>query len=227
MINEIKDETAFFNEVKQQLYVAAVCDTLDELGFRNQAMHHRLRPLLPNIKTCGFIGRAKTIEWIETDEIVADNPYGMEIEAIDSLKKGDVVVHSTDRGGTNAPWGELMSTIAKQKGVAGCVCDSQVRDCIKIIEMNFPVYYVGIRPLDSKGRGLVVRYDVPVKCGDVLVNPGDLVYADFDGIVVVPQSVEGKVFQMAKEKVNSENHSRRELLEGRSLREVYDKYQSL
>ncbi|MEP6514393.1 MAG: hypothetical protein ABJA79_11015, partial [Parafilimonas sp.] len=77
MINEIKDETAFFNEVKQQLYVAAVCDTLDELGFRNQAMHHRLRPLLPDIKNCGFIGRAKTLEWIETDEFIADNPYGM------------------------------------------------------------------------------------------------------------------------------------------------------
>ena len=190
-------------------------------------MHQRLRPLLPDIKSCGFIGRAKTFEWIETDEIVADNPYGMEIEAMDSLKEGDVVVHSTDYNGTNAPWGELMSTIAKRKGVAGCVCDSQVRDCIKIIDMNFPVYYAGIRPLDSKGRGLVVRYDVPVKCGDVLVNPGDLVYADFDGIVVIPQSIEKKVFEMAREKVNSENHSRRELLEGRSLREVYDKYQSL
>ena len=227
MIKETMDETAFFNEVKQQLYVAAICDILDELGFRNQAMHQRLRPLLPDIKSCGFIGRAKTFEWIETDEIVADNPYGMEIEAIDSLKKGDVVIHSTDHSGTNAPWGELMSTIAKQKKVAGCVCDSQIRDCIKIIEMNFPVYYAGIRPLDSKGRGLVVRYDVPVKCGDVLVNSGDLVYADFDGIVVIPQSVEKKVFEMALEKVNSENLSRSELLQGHSFREVYDKYKSL
>ena len=210
MMNESNDDTNFFNEVKEQLYVAAVCDILDELGYRNQAMHHRLRPLLPDIKSCGFIGRAKTLEWIETDEIVADNPYGMEIEAIDSLKKGDVVVHSTDYNGTNAPWGELMSTIAKRKGVVGCVCDSQIRDCIKIIEMDFPVYYSGIRPLDSKGRGLVVRYDVPVKCGDVLVNPGDLIYADFDGIVVIPQPVEKKVFDMAREKVNSESLSRRE-----------------
>ena len=223
----MKDETDFFNEIKENLYVAVVCDILDELGYRNQAMHQRLRPLLPDIKNCGFIGRAKTIEWIETDEILEDNPYGLEIDAMDSLNKGEVVIHSTDHNGTNAPWGELMSTIAKHKGVAGCVCDSQVRDCIKIIEMNFPVYYTGIRPLDSKGRALVVAYDVPVKCGDVLVNPGDLVYADFDGIVVIPQSIEKKVLQLAREKVNSENHSRRELLEGKSLREVYDKYQSL
>lgn len=146
---------------------------------------------------------------------------------MDSLKAGDVAIHSTDYGGTNAPWGELMSTIAKRNGVVGCVCDSQIRDCVKIMKMEFPVYYTGIRPLDSKGRAIVKAYDVPVKCGEVLVNTGDIVFADFDGIVVVPQSVESEVFQKAKEKVNKENLSRNELLSGKSLREVYDKYQAL
>jgi len=213
--------------IRAHLYVAAVCDILDDLGFRKQAMHQRLRPLLPDMRNCGFIGRAKTILWEETDRVDEDNPYGLEIEAIDSLKAGEVVVHSTDHNGTNAPWGELMSTISKYKGVSGCVCDSQVRDCIKIIEMNFPVYCAGIRPLDSKGRGVVVDYDVPVMCGDVMVNPGDLVYADFDGIVVIPANIEKEVVQRAKEKVNAENLSRRELLEGKSLMEVYNKYKSL
>jgi len=117
--------------------------------------------------------------------------------------------------------------MAKRKRVAGCVCDSQIRDCIKIIEMDFPVYYAGIRPLDSKGRGRVVAYDVPVMCGDVLVNPGDLVFADFDGIVVIPQLIENEVIEKAKEKVGAENLSRAELLDGKSLREVYDKYRVL
>ena len=216
-----------FSFAREHLYVASVCDILDELGYRNQAMHQRLRPLLPNMYECGFIGRARTFSWMETNEIPEENPYGLEIEAMDSLTEGDVVVHSTDHNGTNAPWGELMSTIAKKKGVAGCVCDSQVRDCIKIVEMQFPVFYTGIRPLDSKGRGMVTGYDVPILCGGVWVYPGDLVYADFDGIVVVPQSVEKKVFTLAKEKVHSENLSRGELLAGKSLREVYDKYKSL
>ena len=220
-------DSDLFDFIKQHLYVAAVCDILDDMGYRNQAMHQRLRPLLPDIKNCGFIGRARTFDWIETDVIIDDNPYGLEIEAMDSLNSGDVVVHSTDSNGTNAPWGELMSTIAKRKGVTGCVCDSQVRDCIKIIEMNFPVYFAGIRPLDSKGRGLVIAYDVPVQCGEVLVTPGDLVYADFDGIVVVPKAIENEVIGKAKEKVYDENLSRKELLEGRSLREVYDKYKTL
>ena len=126
--------------------------------------------------------------------------------------------------GTNAPWGELMSTLAKRKGVAGCVCDSQIRDCVKIIDMGFPVYAAGIRPLDSMGRGLVVDYDVPVRCGDVMVHPGDLVFADYDGIVVIPQTVETEVLRLAQEKIGKESLSRQALLEGKSLREVYDTY---
>ena len=190
-------------------------------------MHQRLRPLLADPENCGFIGRARTFRWMETDSIAEDNPYGLEIEAMDSLKNHDVAVHSTDYAGTNAPWGELMSTIAKRNGAAGCVCDSQIRDCVKIMKMGFPVYYSGIRPLDSKGRAIVQAYDVPIRCGEVLVNPGDIVYADFDGIVVVPKSVELDVFQKANEKVNKENLSRKELLSGKSLQEVYNKYHAL
>lgn len=215
-----------FNFISNHLYVAAVCDILDELGFRNQAMHQRIRPLLPGMDHCGFIGRARTFRWMDTDHI-AENPYEKEIEAMDSLKEGEVVIHSTDHSGTNAPWGELMSTVAKRNGVAGCVCDSQIRDCKKIIEMNFPVYYAGIRPLDSKGRAVVIQYDVPVRCGDVLVHPGELVFADFDGVVVIPREAEGTVFEKAKMKVKNENLSRKELLEGKSLREVYEKYKAL
>jgi len=213
-----------FAFVRQNLYVAAVCDILDELGYRHQAMHQRLRPLLPDRKDCGFVGRAKTIRWMETDHVHEDDPYGLEIEAMDSLEAGDVVVHSTDYSGTNAPWGELMTTVARRNGAAGCVCDSQIRDCVKIIEMGFPVYYTGIRPLDSKGRGIVAEYDVPVRCGEVLVQPGSLIFADFDGIVVVPREVEEAVLLSAQEKVQKENLSRKELQEGKTLREVYDKY---
>jgi len=224
---EFQNDTELFGFIKQNLYVAAVCDILDELGFRNQAMHQRLRPLLADPENCGFIGRARTFRWMEMDSIAEDNPYGLEIEAMDSLKNHDVAVHSTDYAGTNAPWGELMSTIAKRNGAAGCVCDSQIRDCVKIMKMGFPVYYSGIRPLDSKGRAIVQAYDVPIRCGEVLVNPGDIIYADFDGIVVVPKSVELDVFKKANEKVNKENLSRKELLNGKSLQEVYNKYHAL
>ncbi|HLA53202.1 MAG TPA: RraA family protein [Flavitalea sp.] len=226
-MRQFKNDTELFQFIQEHFYVAAVCDILDELGYWNQAMHHRLRPILPDMRACGFVGRARTIDWLETDRVYDENPYGLEIEAVDSLNKGDVVVHSTDVNGTNAPWGELMSTIAMRKGVSGCVCDSQIRDCVKIIEMNFPVFYTGIRPLNSKGRGMVIAYDIPIKCGEVLVHPGDLIFADFDGVVVVPKQIEEEVFQLAMEKTQNENLSRQELLAGQSLRAVYDKYKTL
>lgn len=216
-------DAEIFAFVREHLYVPAVCDILDSLGHRRQAMHQRLRPLLPDRRNCGFVGRARTVRWMETDHI-AEDPYGLEIEVIDSLKPGDVVVHSTDSSGTNAPWGELMSTVAKRNGAVGCVCDSQVRDCLKMIEMGFPVYCAGIRPLDSKGRAIVMAYDVPVRCGEVLVKPGELIFADFDGIVTTPREVERQVLVQAREKVDKENLTRKELLEGKTLREVYDKY---
>lgn len=219
-----ENDNEIFDFIKKNLYVAAVCDMCDTLGFQHQAMHQRLRPLLPDIKNCGFVGRARTLRWMETDYVVEEDPYGLELEAMDSLRPGDVVVHSTDYSGTNAPWGELMTTVAVNNGAVGCVCDSQIRDCIRIIEMDFPVFYAGIRPLDSKGRNRVMAYDVPVRCGEVLINPGDLVFADFDGIVVIPKDVEHKVLELAKEKVGKEDLTRQELHEGKSLRQVYNKY---
>ena len=117
-----------------------------------------------------------------------------------------------------------MSTVAQKNGAVGCVCDSQIRDCVKIIELGFPVYYTGIRPLDSMGRAKVMAYDVPIRCGDVLVRPGELIFADYDGIVVIPRMVEQQVLELARDKVSKESQSRADLIAGRSLREVYDTY---
>ena len=217
-------DAEIFQFVKDNLYVPAVCDILDRLGYRNQAMHQRLRPLLPDIRNCGFIGRARTFRWMEIDYVNPDDPYGLEIEAMDALRPGDVVVHSTDHPGTNAPWGELMTTVAQRNGAVGCVCDSQIRDCVRIIDLGFPVYYAGIRPLDSMGRGKLMAYDVPIRCGDVLVHPGELIFADFDGIVVIPKAVEKQVLTLAQEKANKEDLSRAALRAGKTLREVYDTY---
>jgi 4-hydroxy-4-methyl-2-oxoglutarate aldolase len=208
--------------MRKHLYVPAVSDVLDSLGSRDRVMHQRLRPL--DASHCVIVGRARTFRWMDTDYVSDTDPYGLEIAAMDSLGPGDVAVHSTDAAGTNAPWGELMSTVAKRNGAVGCVCDSNIRDCRKIIAIEFPVFYTGIRPLDSLGRGRVMAYDVPVRCGGVLVNPGELVFADFDGVVVLPRELEDEVLARAFEKVTKENNSRRDLLNGDSLRTVFDRY---
>jgi regulator of RNase E activity RraA len=216
------DDPERFAWIAKDLYVPAVCDILDDLCFRDRAMHQRLRPLDP--KCCTIVGRARTFRWMDTDYVVSEDPYGLEIEGMDSLKPGDVPVHSTDAALTNAPWGELMSTVAKRSGSPGCICDSLIRDCLRIQELAYPLFHAGIRPLDSKGRGRVMAIDVPVRCGDVLVRPGELVFADFDGVVVIPRQVEDQVLELAADKAGKENATRRELLKGRPLRDVYNEY---
>jgi len=216
------NDAQLFDWIRKNLYTAAVSDVLDSLGHRQQAMHQRLRPLDPDNYV--IVGRARTFRWMETDYVVDGDPYGLEIEAMDSLKPGDVIVHSTDASGTNAPWGELMTTVAKRNGAVGCVCDGLIRDCRRIMSMRFPVFHAGVRPVDSKGRGRVMAYDVRVRCGEVFVNPGDMVFADSDGVIVIPREVEQKALNLAADKVSKENSSRKALVNGRTLREVFDQY---
>jgi 4-hydroxy-4-methyl-2-oxoglutarate aldolase len=215
-----KDEMAMFNEIQSKLYTAVIADALDELGRRDQAMREYLRPLSPDAT---FAGWARTIQ-CQDMFYVPDDPYGLEIEAMDSILPGEVVVVSTCESKRNAPWGELLSTAAKARGARGAVVDGLVRDVRTIQKLGFPVFAAGIKPVDSRGRGQVVDYNVPVVCGGVLVNPGDLIFADYDGIVAIPTEMIAEVLAQAKEKVFRENESRRDLFEGAFLSQVYAKY---
>ena len=206
--------------VEKNLYTAVVSDSLDQLGFRSQAMREYLRPLYPDCKVAGW---ARTVSCSDIYHIPPD-PYGIEIEAVDSLLPGEVAVVGTHKSVRNAPWGELLSTAARARGARGAIIDGLVRDVQKIEELRFPVFASGIKPVDSMGRGAVTAYNVPVECGEVPVNPGDFVFADFDGAVVIPQAIVNDAIQLAAEKVRRENSSRSELMQGAFLRDVYKKY---
>ena len=205
---------------EQKLYTAVVSDSLDQMGIREQAMREYIRPLFPS---CKFAGWARTIACSDLYHIPED-PYSVEIEAVDSILPNEVVVVSTGQSSRNAPWGELLSAAARARQARGAVVDGLVRDVKKIEELGFPVLAAGIKPVDSMGRGIVTAYNVPVECGEVLVHPGDFVFADYDGVVVVPRAVVREVLQVAADKVSRENHSRAELLKGAYLRDVYQKY---
>jgi len=209
-----------FDCLEQILYTAVVSDALDELGCRHQAMNASLRPV--TVKYC-FAGWARTILCMDVYQESAD-PYGREIEAIDSILPDEVVVVSTGQSTRNAPWGELLSTAAVARGARGAVIDGLVRDVRKIEATGLAVFAAGIKPVDSRGRGIVVDCNVPVECGSILVSPGDLIFADYDGVVAVPKAVVNETVRLATEKVQRENQSRQELKKGAYLRDVYQKY---
>ena len=209
-----------FGHIETNLYTAVIADSLDTLGFRDQAMSPDIRPVWPGLRLAGWV---RTVSCMDVYHAPAE-PYAIEIEAVDSLLPGEVMVVSTIQSKRNAPWGELLSTAARARGARGAVVDGLVRDTRKIQAMNFPLFSAGMKPVDSKGRGLVIDYNRPIECGGVVVNPCDLIFADEDGVVVIPGEAVADTIRLATEKVTLENHTREELEHGAYLRDVYLKY---
>jgi 4-hydroxy-4-methyl-2-oxoglutarate aldolase len=205
-----------------QLFSAVLSDALDTAGVSTQAMQPHIRPLDDSLKLCG---RARTGAYMEWPHVApGENPYELEIAIVDDLKPGDIAVFACGGSSRIAPWGSLLSTATRARGAAGCVTDGFVRDIMEIRAIQLPVFAGGIAPLDSKGRGIIQAVDVPVLCGGVRVEPGDLVFGDADGVVVVPQRIESEVLAFAFDKINGEHNSMRELKAGAFLRDVYAKY---
>jgi 4-hydroxy-4-methyl-2-oxoglutarate aldolase len=201
-----------------KLYTPVVADVLDKLGFRSQAMHARIRPLWPEAKAAGF---ALTVQTVPAREIAPAHPYAGELAAVDSLKADDVLVVSESAWSF---WGELLSTAANFRKCRGVVLDGPTRDSPAIRKMGFPVFHVGFHPADSLGRLDVVAHNIPIECGGVLVYPGDLVLADHDGVVVVPNAAAEEALRLAEEKVSGENLVRKALAEGMPTTEAFKKY---
>jgi regulator of RNase E activity RraA len=163
------------------------------------------------------------VHCVEVDAPPADRDawYKGELEAVDALESGDVMVVSTCHG---CYWGELLATASRFRGARGIVADAYTRDTLALIEMAFPTFVAGISPEDSLGRIDVDAIGIPVECGGVTVHPGDLVLADHDGVVVVPSAVAEQVVTRAEEKVAGENLVREKLAEGMPVLEAFRTY---
>ncbi|WP_295580746.1 RraA family protein [uncultured Oscillibacter sp.] len=214
-------EAELFEKMKRELYTGLICDVMDTLGYRNQALSCTIRPL--EADNCKLAGRAKTILAVDV-YAVEENPYEMEIRSIDSIRPGEVPVVCTNSSPNNGVWGGLLSTATKMRGGTGAVVDGLMRDTEEIRALGFPVFCSGYKPLDSNGRGKVIAMDCPVVVGGVRVEPGDVVFADFDGVVIIPAAIFDQVVERSFEKRERESHTKRELLEGKLLAEVYAKY---
>jgi regulator of RNase E activity RraA len=196
---------------------AVLADVLDALGHRTGALPPALRPLRPEWRV---FGRAATLGAVPV-AVEPARPYAVELECIDALRPGDVLVATTSGDRGSALWGELLSTAARAHGAVGAVIDGLTRDAAKIVQMDFPVFAAGFSPLDSKGRIDGIHHGQPIRVGDCVVRPGDWVFGDIDGVVVVPAALAEQAFPRALEKVSGENRVREELLKGRSAREVF------
>ena len=209
-----------FTEIADRLrtvYSAALCDVLDSLGFRRQALSHQIRPLFTDAL---LIGKARTIVSRPVDRF-PEKPYAKELEALDTLQPGDVIVFDTGEDLSSAVWGELLSVAALAKGARGAVVDGLTRDAAKICELRFPVFARGISSYDSHGRSEVTDYDLPITCDGVAVQSGDIVFGDYDGVIIIPASAVEAVIAKAEQKVAREKIVEGEFRKGRKVAEVF------
>lgn len=206
--------------MRQSLYSAVVSDALDGLGYTHQSPRLALTPCT----TTGLlVGRCKTTLWV--DMAHADpHPYEMELQAVDACQPDDVLIAAAGGSVRSGIWGELLTTAAKNQGCVGAVIDGAIRDVAKIRELDFPVFARSTCVYDSLNRQRVVDFDVIVEIDGVRFHPGDLVFADEDGIVVVPQIIEREAIQKAWDKVHAENLVRDSIRAGMNATQAFAKY---
>jgi 4-hydroxy-4-methyl-2-oxoglutarate aldolase len=206
--------------MREVLYSAVIADACDACGFPRQSPRVPLRPLT----TSGvLIGRCKTTLWAEMSHR-DPRPYELELQAVDSCQIDEVLIGAAGGSLRAGLWGELLSTAARRAGCVGAIIDGAVRDTVKMNAMGFPVWARGTSVYDSKDRSRVVDVDVPVEIDGVTFAPGDLVIADADGIVAVPQAAEADILRHAWDKVHAENMVRDAIAAGMSAQAAFAKY---
>ncbi|HEY8368988.1 MAG TPA: RraA family protein [Thermodesulfobacteriota bacterium] len=211
---------AYYDALAARLGSALLADILDDLGVRTSVMRHTIRPLFDRAVA---VGRAATMLAVDVYETPAE-PYRHLMEGLDALEPGAVVVVTTNGSTRAALWGELLSTATASRGGRGAVLDGLARDARRIEAMGFPVFSTGLSPADSKGRCEVIAHGVTIEAGGVRVRPGDLVFGDRDGVVVVPQELEAEAVRRALRKASEENRVREALRGGMPVTEAFRRY---
>jgi 4-hydroxy-4-methyl-2-oxoglutarate aldolase len=217
-------EKKIFDKIESCLYAAAFSDILDELGFRDQAVDPRsgIRPLAPGSV---MIGRACTL--LNRRDNDPHEPYKLAIEALDGVTMGQVIIAAGDTPLEAGIFGELSATRVTTCGGRGALIDGFTRDGRKLIEMQFPVFCRGVSPIDTTGRVRVVDYNIPLQIGNRTVAPGQIVFADMDGVILIPREAEEEVLAKALERAAVETQVREELQAGDTMDSVWKKYHVL
>lgn len=228
MMEEWKNDKELIALINDELYTAVIGDIMDKMGYYHQFLDPRIRPLKNDMK---LAGRAMTV--LEADVLQNDTEaganailkqsFGMMLQALDDLKENEVYICSGSSP-NYALWGELMSARAMQCGAVGAVVNGYSRDTKGILALGFNCFSYGPYAQDQAPRGKVIDYRVPICVDGVLVNNGDMIVGDIDGVCVVPKAIEKEVFTRALEKARGERVVLTKIKEGMPSVEAFEKY---
>lgn len=200
--------------------IASVADAVDKVCGRRGYLNSHIKPRINEQRICG---PAATVLETATDEFV---PPQHALDLIDEAPRGSVIVIAIEGGQSDvAVWGGLMTAGAVANGHVGAVLDGGVRDLTEIRrDYDFPVYARDVSPGTTLGRYRTVASQVPVRVGDVVVHPGDIVVGDVDGVVIVPHAKAREVLAMSQEIDSRELEQAKLIMAEGSLRKGLAKY---
>lgn len=223
-----KNDDELFDIARQELFPALLGDVLDKEGCLNQFLHYGVKPLAPEMVV---IGRAMPV--LEADvcgeEVegghnrILRKPFGLMFEALDDLRRNEVYICS-GASLNYALWGGLMSTRAMKLGAAGAVVNGFTRDTNEILRFNFPVFGMGTYAQDQGPRGKVMDYRIPIMFNNIKITPGDIIYGDRDGVIVIPKGIEEVAFSKAIQKSRGEKIVKEALERGMSSKEAFETF---
>lgn len=207
-------------QVRETLTSPAISDTLDSFGYVRQCLDPGLAAVVGGTVMAGWAFPVR----IERVYDLPAEPFRGLLAALDAISADEIFVTPTQRARDIAVWGELLSTAATARGAAGALTDGLIRDTAAIRELGFPVFSAGTIPLDSRGRHEIIEHGIPVVLDGIRIEPGDLIFADSDGVVVVPQAVVEEVIRGALMKRTTENQFRDAVADGMLTVDAYRKF---
>lgn len=208
----------------KKLYTALVCDVCEHFELMGRAMDSGIFPLIPTMKAAG---PAFTVHCVSTPSRDPDM-HNVRLGMLKSMTPGCVQIRDTQNNRSCGQFGEISATAAKAAGCVGAVIDGSTRDSNFLIDMNFPTFCRFRNPVEAFGRFMAIDYQIPIYVqgidGMMLVQPGDYVFGDNDGVVIVPKDYTIQVLELAEQWRESEGRSRADMAAGMDPFEVYAKH---
>ncbi|WP_436925989.1 RraA family protein [Halosimplex amylolyticum] len=215
----------------ENLHSALVNDITDEMGIDDNVIPGtRIRPVWSKEPV---VGTAHTSQRVEIGYEEEGNDEDTDPEDIDffryleATEEGDFVVMAAPKDTEVGLWGELLSTIVQENGAAGALIDGPTRDSTMIEDHEFPVWSDGHSAIESFGRVSFREWDVPVEVHGVTIEPGDVIFADYQSIAVIDPDIVDEVLERGEEELATENQVREDIRDGDSVYEVWDRYGTL
>jgi regulator of RNase E activity RraA len=213
-MSEIKKPSAKVIESFHKLSSPVISDAMDKLGIKGGC--HGIKPVVPGQK---IVGPAFTVKYRAADE----NP-GTVGDYIDQVEEGEIVVLD-NRGRTDCTvWGDILTFTSVQKKIKGTVIDGVCRDVDGLKELNYSIFSRGYYMVTGKDRVEVESVNEPVVVADVKVEPGDIIFADDSGVLVIPRERAEEILELAEQIALKEERIIEEIKNGKTIAQAREKY---